>query len=259
VKVWDCFTVGAEMDMLECHLDALYDVVDKFVVCESNSVQGDGRYKPLYYAENKERFAAYQDKIVHVIASLPPPPADAWAREHSQRDQIAVGLRGASDMDLIVFGDVDEIPSVSAIREASRNFRGNLFDQRCMCFAVDWELPYRWQGTCAFRYAWLGSSGSVAQARHMKTNWGLIGDGGFHFTWLGGPDGIRRKLAAHCHTEANEMIQRRLDAGTLYERGIFWGGSGPEEDTQCAAVEIDDTYPAYIRDRRCPDIWFRPR
>lgn len=257
MKVYDSFTFNDELDLLECRLTELDGIADRFILVEATTVQGDGRPKPLHYAENAERFAPWKDRIIHVIADDLPPGADPWIREKRQRDWIARGLVDAEADDLLIFSDVDEIPAVPAVRQAIARGGGHLYNQRCLIFAVDWELPYMWQGTASLP---VGSvRGSVASVRNFKSSFPLLQDGGWHMTWLGGTDGIRRKLDAHCHTEANEMIRRRLDAGTLYEKGIFWGGNGPEEDTQMAARDVDETWPRWIYERRCPETWFRPR
>ena len=255
MKIWDAFTFNDELDMLECHLTELDPIVDKFVICEATTVQGDNRPKPLYYGENRGRFDAWADKIVHVVAT-DLPANDQWARERVQRDHIADGLGDAEPDDMLIFGDVDEIPSVNAVRQAADSGAGALYQQRCLIFAVDWELPYPWTGTCS---QFIRNVNSVADLRNLKGGYPLLQNAGWHMSWLGGPEGIRRKLDAHCHTEANEMIYRRLNAGTLYEKGIFWGGNGPEEDTQMAARDVDETWPRWVYERKCPEIWFRPR
>jgi len=51
----DSFLFGWELDMLECRLIELYDVVDKFYLIES-SVTFQGSSKPLIYKNNLDRF-----------------------------------------------------------------------------------------------------------------------------------------------------------------------------------------------------------
>jgi hypothetical protein len=91
----------------------------------------------------------------------------------------------------------------------------------------------------------------------------LAGGCGWHFTWLGGPEAIRRKAGQFCHLELQEMILAGNDAGEWYEQGWTWHGLGPYPPPRRAfrldPVEVDESWPAYIRERRCPDSWFRPR
>ena len=56
--VIDAFPFNDELDMLELRLGTLDAVVDYFVLVESPRTFS-GMPKPLYYAENKDRFAKW--------------------------------------------------------------------------------------------------------------------------------------------------------------------------------------------------------
>jgi len=64
--IYDCFTFFNELDLLEIRLNVLKDVVDRFVLVEATQTF-TGRPKPLYYKENAARFAAFADRIIHVV------------------------------------------------------------------------------------------------------------------------------------------------------------------------------------------------
>ena len=66
MKVFDSFIFFNELELLEMRLNILGDVVDKFVLTESPYTVS-GNEKPLYYQENKDKFAKWHDKIVHNI------------------------------------------------------------------------------------------------------------------------------------------------------------------------------------------------
>jgi hypothetical protein len=86
---------------------------------------------------------------------------------------------------------------------------------------------------------------------------------GWHFTWLGGPDAIRRKADQFCHLELRQMILDGNDAGEWYEQGWTWHGEGPYPPprrlNRLNPAKVNRYWPAYIRERRCPAEWFRPR
>jgi hypothetical protein len=95
--IFDCFTFFNELDILEIRLNEMAPVVDRFVLVEASKTF-QGADKPLYFNENKARFAPFLDKIEHVIVDFPEDPSlyrkassQAWAREYFQRDQIAQG------------------------------------------------------------------------------------------------------------------------------------------------------------------------
>ena len=66
MKVFDSIIFFNELELLEMRLNILDDVVDHFVLTESPFTVS-GNEKPLYYQENKDRFAKFNDKITHHI------------------------------------------------------------------------------------------------------------------------------------------------------------------------------------------------
>ena len=98
-----------ELDLLEIRLNVLNDVVDKFVLVESTQTF-NAQPKPLYFEENKERFAKFSDKIIHIVCdedfTNEPNP---WVIEHKQRLHIARGWKDCQDDDVIMISDADEI------------------------------------------------------------------------------------------------------------------------------------------------------
>jgi len=94
-------------------LEELWDVVDWFVIAES-SISHHGDKKPLYFTENKELFAPYEKKIIHIVLDPPFRKVFSWEMEEWTRD--AMCLQGLSQLqlrynDLIILNDADEIPS----------------------------------------------------------------------------------------------------------------------------------------------------
>jgi hypothetical protein len=87
---------------------------------------------------------------------------------------------------------------------------------------------------------------------------------GWHFTWLGGPEAIRKKAAQFCHLELRDMILEANEEGLLYEQGRTWHGMvdpypPKSPDVRMVPATIDASWPRYIREGRCPDNWYRPR
>lgn len=113
--IYDCFSFFNELDVLEIRLNTLNAIVDKFILVEAPWTH-TGKPKPLYFHENRQRFAAFLDKIVHIIASAPPISAtatdreNAWIRENWQRNEIIRGLGNAKPEDILIIADLDEIP-----------------------------------------------------------------------------------------------------------------------------------------------------
>jgi beta-1,4-mannosyl-glycoprotein beta-1,4-N-acetylglucosaminyltransferase len=110
----DAFMFYNELDILELRLEVLDKYVDRFVLVESE-VTHVGGPKPLFFTENKERFAKWSHKIRHVVmtAEEAPKETDPWHRETYQRNCILRGLDGIDDNDVVFISDVDEIPDMT--------------------------------------------------------------------------------------------------------------------------------------------------
>ncbi|TYC52321.1 hypothetical protein FMN50_18410 [Rhodobacterales bacterium] len=142
VKLCDCFVFHNEFDLLEIRLREMGDHVDHFVLVEANQTQR-GTAKPFYFAENRERFARWADKIIDLQITFPDelPPAlgvyknrrkKDWERENYQRNCIADALEGAAPDDLVLLSDVDEIVRRDVL---ARVLEKQLYRSRLLVFA----------------------------------------------------------------------------------------------------------------------------
>ncbi len=115
-KIYDCFLFFNELEMLDIRLNELYDKVDHFVLVESTETF-QGNPKPLYFEKNKQLYAPYLDKIIHVVLDEHFETDNPWQREYHQRDQILRGLKGCHRRDIAIISDADEIVRKSKIDE----------------------------------------------------------------------------------------------------------------------------------------------
>lgn len=259
----DAFPFHDELDVLEMRLAELYDTVDRFVIVEATVTHQD-RPKPLYYLDHADRFAAWSDKIIQVTATDLPTARDypdPWAREHAQRDWIAVGLQGLDlgDGDIVMQSDVDEIPRALHARNVRPGAGLIAFGQRGHFWAVDWFYPHPWFGTVAGTVRSIARLGDrpFVRMRDMRTTAPCpphMMDAGWHFSWLGGPDRARKKVGAFCHPEVETSVRRGIEDGlTFWRDGIHLDGVKMEP------VDVDEGWPRWIREGNAPDSWFRPR
>ena len=119
--VYDCFQFFNELDMLKIRLNVLNPVVDRFVISEATETFS-GIRKPLYYEENKDMFAEFADKIIHVVVD-DTPEGGTHERDTFQKNAVTRGLAGCTDDDIIIFSDLDEIPNPDKIREILDDFQ----------------------------------------------------------------------------------------------------------------------------------------
>src|SRR3954464_8678539 len=108
--VYDCFTFFNELDVLEIRLHVLADVVDRFVLVEARQTH-QRRAKPLYYAENRDRFASFADGMEHVVVEeFPEEAAGTWGLDGWQRNAIRRGIAEVEIGDTILISDAEAIP-----------------------------------------------------------------------------------------------------------------------------------------------------
>lgn len=244
--VYDCFSFFNELDLLEIRLRTLSDVVDRFVLAESRYTH-TGKPKPLHYQANAARFAAFADRIIHVIA---PDPDDlrfdandqrpSWTRENAQRNATIDAIRPIlKDDDLLIVSDLDEIPDPEAVRAAGKLACPVRFRQKMYYYFANYRnctSPY-WYGSVALTYrafkdprtyanletgiafpsarAAAPSASKVRALRKIK----VLRNGGWHFSYLGGVSKIREKLDSIVEGGIAGAISDRFIADCLASGG----------------------------------------
>lgn len=276
--IYDCFPFYNELELLELRLHELSPVVDRFVLVEATRTHSN-LPKPLVYADNRDRYRAFAERIVHVVVDDMPDTSDAWALEKFQRDAALRALRGCHADDAILMSDVDEIPRAEKVVEACGRLRPprstpprllhalvrsrwvrhplrRLFKRRhpfLIVFEMSAYLGHlnlrcrdsRCLGTRLLLYR------DLTRPRELRGLRGrVVREGGWHFSSMGGVDRVREKLAAFAHREydtptyaSSERLTRVLERGSdLYDRAVDW-----------ERVEIDSTYPRHVVEN--PERW----
>lgn len=253
-----------ELSMLEVRLREYEGKpVYRHIVVEAR-ITHRGDPKPLHYAENKERFSAWADRIIHVIAELPEDP-NPWIREHAQRTAMwpALDKAGVDPDDVILFCDVDEFPAGEAFTRLPEPAFAH--EQDLLMYGVDWLYPEPQLCSVSARAGWARQPrwcphcgrdrpGCATAVRDYRNDYPRL-RGGKHITWLGGIPGQRAKLSATCHLEMTPSEYDRIWNGDCYERGVHHGDGG----LMMIPVDVDETWPKMIYERQCPPEWFRPR
>jgi hypothetical protein len=259
----DVFPFNNELDMLQCRLEEMASAVDYFVAIEAD-VDHQDHPKPYHLSENLDRFAAWSDKLVVVRATGLPTAQDdpdPWARELAQREYAMDGLRqihakhDLSPEDIILHGDVDEICRALHVRNVRPRDLYVTFEQRLHCFAVDWLHPDPWGGTVAATLKQTMELGKwpFQKLRNTRNANPVLADAGWHLSWLGGKEATLKKLGSFCHPEIAERTLVGLQSDQYLREGSHVDGR------RMTPVEVDDTWPRFIYERRCPSEWFRPR
>lgn len=195
--IYDCFLFFNELEILDLRLHELDPVVDKFVLVESPYTHS-GKSKPLYYEKNKELFAEYSDKIIHIVAPdiyIPGEPIDRNRIVARHREATRLGLQNANPDDIILFSDVDEIPKAAGLKFLRHGLDNKTYRSIVDMFyyAVNCQMTDSlWAGTVIMPYGSIDSFQTLRDTRDAPGR--TIIKGGWHFSYIGGPEDIIRKL-----------------------------------------------------------------
>jgi beta-1,4-mannosyl-glycoprotein beta-1,4-N-acetylglucosaminyltransferase len=222
--IYDCFTFFNELDLLEIRLNVLSPVVDKFVLVEADKTFTNEN-KPFYFEENKKRYESFLDRIIHIkINEYSFEYNSAWDMEYYQRNKISEGLKNCVFDDIILISDLDEIANPYEIVKYKNGIYGKgLFALRQLIFY--YFLNYQkviTKYSCRSKiitYSTYIAENWTPQNIRMGKNNGVIKNGGWHFSWLGGYEAIKYKIKSFSHQEldnekyVNDGIIRKIEKG----------------------------------------------
>jgi hypothetical protein len=206
--IYDCFTFFNELDLLEIRLNILDDHVDYFVLAECEETFS-GLAKPLYYNENKSRFSKWNHKIIHHVNSKIE-TQNSFERAYYQKENISISIKHLNDDDVVYYGDLDEIWKPQEVDDKVYKLH-----QLNYSYYLNYRSSEKWIGTLVGRYKNIKEIG-FNYLRANPTNFKK--DGGWHFTNMGGPDQIRKKLESYDHQEYNlhwikNTLEQRMENG----------------------------------------------
>lgn len=202
--------------MLELRLDILGDHVDKFILVESRQTF-TGQEKPLYYAENKERFSKWNDKIIHIVAPNIEIKQVAYERHWLCYELIEEELMKLNPKDITFCSDLDEIwnPTILDLID----YQVHSLKQLNYSYWLNYRSNEEWTGTL-MAFAGNVFIGYNKKYRTIKPN--VLENGGWHFTNMGGVEQIKKKVAAYDHGPEipqewfQSQIAERMEKGEDY-------------------------------------------
>lgn len=270
--VYDCIPFFNELDILNLRLHILDPYVDRFVI-EESTVTFSGQPKELCFAQNKEMFREFLPKIDYIVVDEDRDFKITHERDYFQKNHLTQGLKDAKPDDVIIFGDCDEIPNPVVLERILASFDPgkvyhlaqnnyyvymNMLETAGKLMSITGDFPEiplekrKWLGTKVTSVKQIPEEGivrlrdlvPVTDPRSVR-----IADGGWHFGYMGGyreTDVLARigtKVVAAAHQEFNdrEILKETMDHLVLGE-DIFG------RDSHFTRVEIDASYPQYLRD-----------
>lgn len=252
-QVLDVFPFFNEFELLELRLNMLGKHVDTFVLVECTQTFS-GTTKPLYFDQHRSRFDIWNHKIIHYVTPNPILNMDDlqarlhsvdssdedrwiasktassrlargkfhWKQEFFQKESIRKAIPVQQENDIVFFGDVDEIwnPHIEFEWDEDTLFR---LDQRVFPYWMNNESNERWTSAIftAYKNLYLRSLNELRMnSSDLPTV--TVPNGGWHFSYQGGPERIRLKLESFGHQEFNKRrIKSRIEKRLAKKRDVL--------------------------------------
>ena len=229
----DMFTYYNETELLDFHINHVSKYVDKIIV-----VEGDRTYDGRPYASTVQ-FS--NPKVEHHIVPLNPNPSSRWENEAIQRrlaGEIAKRYTGS-----LYFECADEIIHPAHYLDRTEPVCLSLdnyyyyFNGRDVGEKPDHPMPIAIP---------IDQITDLHQQWEHRHGFRTINKSGWHFSYLGGVERIKQKLAAYSHAE-NDVpeIKDSLEYNIAKGKDIFY-----RPDHRFEYVPIDDTFPKELIDNQ---------
>ncbi len=222
MRIFDCFPLGYETDVLLLRLQTLADVVDEFCIVEGDRTFTGVRRLPLWpKLSTYPEFASFADRVhwMHVTLER---DYDPWQREHELRGgmlQLA-DQAGCTSTDGVIIADADEISNPEAIRRWALGTRN---PQKLPGYYHQLRLDLRAMGSLSPGgagkpgFAWEHNQPIIGERRafrHAQTDRAMMSARvrscdpdvyGWHLTCQGSADDVVTKLRSFSHVELASM------------------------------------------------------
>ena len=230
--------------VLETRLNYLNKHVDYFVIVEScYTHKGDRRNLKF----NINNFPEFKNKIIYKVYDEVPSKIskvlgeddentksvkyimNAIYRENAQRNYISEAIKDATEQDIILISDVDEIPNLSKINFNQISEKIILFKQDIFYYKFNLKLPNTsWVGTKGCKKKYLKNPQWLRNIKDRKYSFfridtyfsenkyidvKTINDGGWHFTNIKSAEEIEHKMKSYLH-------HREFDLKPIDVKGI---------------------------------------
>ena len=228
-KVYCCMQFFNEVELLKIKAEELQDVVDVFITSESSKTHS-GLDKPLYLENGNFQSSKYQNMLMvnQVIYNTPSSyqelldmePSDethkqiiektargnwwdhkkeSYLRDTYEKEMLVNPLLpfGCQDEDIIILGDLDEIPKASAVKKIVNNFQdGEIYNLQhdFYWYFANILKDEQWYGNIILDYKTLKENSFCELRTHKRGN--FVKNAGWHMSYFGGVDRVRQKIAS---------------------------------------------------------------
>jgi len=251
-KLLDVFLFYNELDLLKARLEYLGPLVDHLIISEAN-VDFSGRPKEFLLNQELVNTLPFASKIIYHreylnLNSIPwlfrklkyrnRITRFLWKIQDAQRNSTLTPLKHFNANDIVIFSDLDEFPSETAIAEGINALQlGKSHDQEPHAYSLDQTFYYYNLNNAAPNDKFYGSVMTTLgtfrkylphRFRSGKNDFEHIASGGWHFSYFMDEEKILNKIYAISDVEnlsaykniTMEDIQKKIVSGSdLYDRG----------------------------------------
>tara|TARA_Y100000816_G_C26100210_1_gene582872 strand:+ start:1237 stop:2109 length:873 start_codon:yes stop_codon:yes gene_type:complete len=241
--------------LLDLRLNVLDKYVDYFIIVESR-YNHKGEKRNLRF--NIDNFSNFRGKIIYLIYDDIPKGIkeikdeedqnlksrklilNAYLRENAQRNFIINGLNNATDEDIILISDLDEIPNLEGVFFKQIKNKIILFKQSMFYYKLNLKAPgINWVGTKCCRKRdlvtpqWLRNIKDkkypiyrfdILFSKNKYNNLRIIDNGGWHFTNIKSPKEILLKLSSYLHHiefDLNPLNEEQIESLINKRKAIY--------------------------------------
>jgi beta-1,4-mannosyl-glycoprotein beta-1,4-N-acetylglucosaminyltransferase len=256
MAIYDCFQYFNEDHVLDLRFNILDEKVDYFVISESTKTH-QGKEKKLNF--NLNNFKKFKHKIKYIVADYENEKkivnhagGESLVEQH-QRNSLSNGLVNASDNDLIILSDSDEIPDLTKLRQIKRSSKFTAFSQMMFMYKLNLQNlnESNWIGS---KMALKKNFPTPQELRNLKFKeypfWRFdkinqqIIKGGWHFSFLQKPSDIVKKIKSYSHGEFNKIEitnEKKIEEKIANKEDIF------DRGLELKKISVDENYPLFIQ------------
>jgi beta-1,4-mannosyl-glycoprotein beta-1,4-N-acetylglucosaminyltransferase len=236
----DCFPFFNEFELLKLRISMLNPFVDKFVIQELGETHSGQKKIKRLHIDSPEFSDVDKSKIVILSEESFPPGLEPFERDWHQRDLAEAWLsQNMRETDLLLYGDVDEIPNPTALSNVLKSDESSqihFFAMKMSYGFINYAVrPGKllsnlgeFENVRPRDRMWIGSVlwpwGHASGRRPSELRTGSkislssgvrVSDGGWHFSYVDGNKGdaisrVLEKLESSAHQEFNTERVKRL-------------------------------------------------
>ena len=237
--IYDLFMFGGyDNDLLEIRLNTLANIVDKFIICESQNSHNN-KPKDLYFLDNFSRFDKWKDKIIYKSATFN--HSNPFHNDWSFRNLLFSSISNPKSSDIVISGDLDEIPKPEILTEIIKNLdQPSSLEVDYYFFCCDlWGRKDI--SNLVMKYDWIKEPIYKYRDSRSTNFFKRIESAGWHFSSVGKPENIIQKWKWFCHS--NEIKEEYKNTEYIIKQIKRKAGSWDKNAKDNELKLVEHVYP----------------